>query len=67
MFGKDAIGRNCEGAMSKTFGKSKSRISYADGYGGDDVHVYECDMTRVRVAVVSCDRPKNSSMIKVKC
>ena len=57
LFGKDAMGRNCGGAMSKTFGKFKFRISYADD--GDDVHVYGCDMTRVKVDVVSCDRPKN--------
>ena len=67
LFGKDAMGRNCEGAMSKTFGRFKSGISYADDYDGDDEHAFGCDMTRVGVGVVSSDRSKNSSMIKVKC
>ena len=31
-----------------------------DDYDGDDVYVYGCDMTRVKVDVVCCNRPKNS-------
>jgi hypothetical protein len=45
--------------MGRTFGKFKFRISYADDYG-DNVHMYGCDMTRVKVGVVSCDTPKSS-------
>ena len=51
------MGRNCEGAMSKTFRQFKFRISYADG---DDGYVYGYDMTCVKIDVVSCDKPKNS-------
>ena len=43
--------------MGKTFGMFKFRISYADDYG-DDVHMYGCDMTRVKLVSYLVTRPK---------